>query len=159
MRLFARRVEHPLDVTVQRSNDADAREHRWTVMFCNQQKRPHRGLPFGTMFCLGPSLPLLARTGHADCIARCPLSGAKRKTCARLIEFIRLRPEQNPNRFAIRFDYPETGGCKSLSASFVFDELLACDQHQSRKCDSYHRAGKLRNLVHGVYLNRIDLSN
>jgi hypothetical protein len=54
MRLFARRVEHPLDVTVQRSNDADAREHRWTVMFCNQQKRPHRGLPFGTMFCLGP---------------------------------------------------------------------------------------------------------
>jgi hypothetical protein len=23
-------------------------------MFCNQQKRPHRGLPFGTMFCLGP---------------------------------------------------------------------------------------------------------
>jgi hypothetical protein len=30
------------------------REHRWTVMFCNQQKRPHRGLPFGTMFCLGP---------------------------------------------------------------------------------------------------------
>jgi hypothetical protein len=54
MRLFARRVEHPLDVTVQRSNDADAREHRWTVMFCNRQKRPHRGLPFGTMFCLGP---------------------------------------------------------------------------------------------------------
>jgi ATP-dependent exoDNAse (exonuclease V) beta subunit len=54
MRLFARRVEHPLDGTVQRSNDADAREHRWTVMFCNQQKRPHRGLPFGTMFCLGP---------------------------------------------------------------------------------------------------------
>jgi hypothetical protein len=54
MRLFARRVEHPLDVTVQRSDDADAREHRWAVMFCNQQKRPHRGLPFGTMFCLGP---------------------------------------------------------------------------------------------------------
>src|ERR1700686_2931589 len=54
MRLLARWIEHPLDVTVQRSNDADAREHRWTVMFCNQQKRPHRGLPFGTMFCLGP---------------------------------------------------------------------------------------------------------
>jgi hypothetical protein len=47
-------VEHPLDVTVQCSNDADAREHSWTVMFCNQQKRPHRGQPFGTMFCLGP---------------------------------------------------------------------------------------------------------
>jgi hypothetical protein len=28
-------------MTVQRSNDADAREHRWKVMFCNQQKRPH----------------------------------------------------------------------------------------------------------------------
>jgi hypothetical protein len=54
MLVLSRRVEHPLDVTVQRSNDADAREHRWTVMFCNQQKRPHRGLPFGTMFCLGP---------------------------------------------------------------------------------------------------------
>jgi hypothetical protein len=54
MRFFARWIEHALDVAVQRSNDADAREHRWTVMFCNQQKRPHRGLPFGTMFCLGP---------------------------------------------------------------------------------------------------------
>src|SRR5437016_1117507 len=27
---------------------------------------------------------LLARNGHADCIARCPLSGAKRKTFAPL---------------------------------------------------------------------------
>jgi hypothetical protein len=36
-------------VTVQRFNDVDAREHRWIVMFCNQQKRPHRRLPF----CLG----------------------------------------------------------------------------------------------------------
>jgi hypothetical protein len=33
MRVFARRVEHPLDVTVYRSHDADARKHRWPVMF------------------------------------------------------------------------------------------------------------------------------
>src|ERR1700681_4236452 len=60
MRLFARRVEHPLDVTVQRSNYADAREHRWTVMFCNQQKRPHRGACHSApCSALGRSLPLL----------------------------------------------------------------------------------------------------
>jgi hypothetical protein len=49
-------------------------------MFCNQQKRPHRGLPFGIMFCLGlintsasgtfrPSWPILDLTvigGGAD---------------------------------------------------------------------------------------------
>jgi hypothetical protein len=29
------------------------------------------------------SLPLMARNGHADCIAGCPLSGAKRKTYAK----------------------------------------------------------------------------
>jgi len=29
-------------------------------------------------------LPSLARNGHADCIARCPLSEAKRKTFARI---------------------------------------------------------------------------
>jgi hypothetical protein len=52
-RVLSRRIKHPLEVTVQRSNDVDAREHRWIVMFCNQQKRPHRGLPFGILFCLG----------------------------------------------------------------------------------------------------------
>jgi hypothetical protein len=31
--------------------------------------------------CLSPEV---ARNGHADCIARCPLSGAKRKTYARI---------------------------------------------------------------------------
>src|ERR1700676_3152713 len=82
MRLFARRVKHPLDVMVQRSNDADAREHRWTVMFCNQQKRPHRGLPFGTMFCLGPITSVLAPLRHADRLGRCLLMGVNRKSSA-----------------------------------------------------------------------------
>jgi hypothetical protein len=36
--------------------------------------------------------PLLAPNGHADCIARCPLSGAKRKTYPR-IELFRFGPE------------------------------------------------------------------
>jgi hypothetical protein len=34
----------------------------------------------------------MARNGHADCIARCPFSGAKRKTFARL-EFFRFGPK------------------------------------------------------------------
>jgi hypothetical protein len=37
MLLFARRVEHAFDVAVQCSHDADAREHRRTVMFRNEQ--------------------------------------------------------------------------------------------------------------------------
>src|ERR1700686_1915332 len=78
MRLFARRVEPPLDVTVQRSNDADAREHRWTVMFCNQQKRPHRGLPFGTMFCLGPITSAVGTKRTSRVPAVWSLSGGKR---------------------------------------------------------------------------------
>jgi hypothetical protein len=54
MLVLSRRVEHAFDVTIQRSHDADAREHCWPVMFCNQQKRRHRGLPFlGIVFRLG----------------------------------------------------------------------------------------------------------
>jgi hypothetical protein len=54
MKVFARRIEHPLDVTVQGPHDTDAREHRRPVMCCNQQKRLHRGLPWlGVVFCLG----------------------------------------------------------------------------------------------------------
>jgi hypothetical protein len=30
------------------------------------------------------ALPLMARNGHADRVAQCPLSGAKRKTYARI---------------------------------------------------------------------------
>jgi hypothetical protein len=48
-----RRLEHPLDVTVQRSHYAYAREHRRPVMLSNQQQRLHRGPPFfGVMFGL-----------------------------------------------------------------------------------------------------------
>jgi len=70
MPVLSRRIKHPLDVAVQRSNDADAREHRWTVMFCNQQKRPLRGLPFGTMFCLGPITSAVGtfRTSQPWCV-------------------------------------------------------------------------------------------
>ncbi len=39
---------------MERSHDADPGEHRRAVMFCNQQQRLHRGLPFfGIVFCLG----------------------------------------------------------------------------------------------------------
>jgi hypothetical protein len=54
MMVFAIRIEHPLDVTVQGPHYTDAREHRRSVMLCNQQKRLHRGLPFhGIVFCFG----------------------------------------------------------------------------------------------------------
>src|SRR5882672_3036857 len=78
MLVLSRRVEHPLDVTVQRLNDADAREHRWTVMFCNQQKRPHRGCHSAPCSALGRSLPLLARTGLPAMSAVRSLLGVKR---------------------------------------------------------------------------------
>lgn len=39
---------------VQRPHNADPREHRWPITFCNQKQRFHRGLPFRRiMFCLG----------------------------------------------------------------------------------------------------------
>ena len=54
MLVFARRVKHALDVPVDRFHDADAREQRWPVLFCDQQQRFHRGLPFvGIVFGLG----------------------------------------------------------------------------------------------------------
>ena len=31
---------------MQRSHHADPREHRWSVLFCNQHQRLHCGLPF-----------------------------------------------------------------------------------------------------------------
>jgi hypothetical protein len=37
MLVFSRRVEHPLDVTVQRLHDADASEHCRPVMFGEEQ--------------------------------------------------------------------------------------------------------------------------
>jgi len=54
MSILARRIEHALDVTIQRPHDADACKHCWPVMFRNEQQRLHRGLPFvGIVFCLG----------------------------------------------------------------------------------------------------------
>jgi hypothetical protein len=37
MMILARRVEHAFDVTVQGSHHAYPGEHRWPVMFCNEQ--------------------------------------------------------------------------------------------------------------------------
>jgi hypothetical protein len=48
------RIKHALNVSVQCSHDADAREHRRASQFRDQQKRLHRGLPFvRVVFCLG----------------------------------------------------------------------------------------------------------
>ena len=48
-----RRLEHPLDVTVQRSHYAYAREHRRAVALGYQQQRLHNGQPFfGVVFGL-----------------------------------------------------------------------------------------------------------
>ena len=53
MLFFAGRVKHALDVPVDRPHDSDAREHRWSAMFRDQQ-RFHPGLPFvGIVFGLG----------------------------------------------------------------------------------------------------------
>jgi hypothetical protein len=54
MTILPRRVEHSHDLPVQCPRDADARKHRWPVMFYDQQQRLHRGLPFvGVVLCLG----------------------------------------------------------------------------------------------------------
>jgi hypothetical protein len=46
-------VKYELDMAVQCSHDADPGEHRRAIMFNNQQKRLHRGLPFvGVVFRL-----------------------------------------------------------------------------------------------------------
>ena len=54
MLVLPRRIEHPLDVAIQCPHHAYPGQHRWPVMFGNQQQRLHRGLPFfGIVFCLG----------------------------------------------------------------------------------------------------------
>src|SRR5712675_1392678 len=45
MRVFARRIKHPLDVSVQRSHHADARHHGGPVEFDDEQQSLDRGLP------------------------------------------------------------------------------------------------------------------
>jgi hypothetical protein len=46
MMIFARRIRHPFDVTVQRAHDADARHHRRAaVAFGDQDQRLDRRLP------------------------------------------------------------------------------------------------------------------
>jgi hypothetical protein len=67
MLVFARWVEHAFDVTVQCTHHAYAREHRWSVMLCNQQKSLHRGLPFfGIGFCFEKFGDVLRRVAERD---------------------------------------------------------------------------------------------
>ena len=54
MRILPRRVELPLDMTVERPHHADPGEHRRATALSNQQERFQRGLPFGgIVFDLG----------------------------------------------------------------------------------------------------------
>jgi hypothetical protein len=46
MRMFARQIKHAFDVTIERRHDVDALKHGRSVMFCNQQQRVYRDLPF-----------------------------------------------------------------------------------------------------------------
>ena len=46
MRVFARRIEHPLDVAVQCPHDADAHHHGRPVELDDQEQGFDRGLPF-----------------------------------------------------------------------------------------------------------------
>jgi hypothetical protein len=46
MMILARRIKHPLDVTVQGPHDADAREHRRAVLVDDQKQGLDRSLPF-----------------------------------------------------------------------------------------------------------------
>jgi hypothetical protein len=45
MRVFARRIEHSLDIPVQRPHDADPRKHRRAAECHHQDQRLHGGLP------------------------------------------------------------------------------------------------------------------
>jgi hypothetical protein len=67
MRVFPRRVEHPLDTTVQRFHDADASEHRRPALFGDEQQRIHCCLLFvGVMLCLGQFGDELRRVAERD---------------------------------------------------------------------------------------------
>jgi hypothetical protein len=57
--IFARRIEHPLDVTVQGSHDPNAREHRRAAAdLCGVDQIFDRSLPFlKLLFGLGHTFP------------------------------------------------------------------------------------------------------
>jgi hypothetical protein len=46
MRVFARRIKHPLDVPIERPHHANARHHCWPVELDDQEQGFDRGLPF-----------------------------------------------------------------------------------------------------------------
>src|SRR5258708_7014786 len=49
MMLFAIGIKHPLDVSVQRTHDPDAREHRRFARRRHQDQGPHRCLPLRSL--------------------------------------------------------------------------------------------------------------
>jgi hypothetical protein len=54
MLLLARRIEHPLDVSVLRSHHSNVRMHQWPAIFRRHDQGFGRGLPFrALLFCLG----------------------------------------------------------------------------------------------------------
>jgi len=46
MMLFPIGIEHALDVAVQSPHDADAGQHSWAAVLCDQEQHFDRGLPF-----------------------------------------------------------------------------------------------------------------
>jgi hypothetical protein len=70
MLFLARRVEHPLDVTVQGSHDPDASEHRRAVGFDDQEKGLDGILPFlDLLFGLGEPLDVAGGILEGDKVA------------------------------------------------------------------------------------------
>ena len=61
MRVFARRIKHPLDVPIERPQHADARHHHgWPVEFDHQEQGFDRGLPIlEILFDLGKLLDIV----------------------------------------------------------------------------------------------------
>jgi hypothetical protein len=44
---LSRRIEHPLNVPIERPQHADARHHGWPAEFDDQEQGFYRGLPLG----------------------------------------------------------------------------------------------------------------
>jgi hypothetical protein len=66
MRFFPCRIEHPLNMPVQRPHHSYPREHRWAAMLCNKKQGPHGGLPFGGIVFSFRQLGDLERDALAD---------------------------------------------------------------------------------------------
>jgi len=75
MRVFARRIKHPLDVPIERPQHADARHHGWPVEFDHQEQGFDRGLPIlEILFDLGKLLDIVRGVleGNESVVAQGP---------------------------------------------------------------------------------------